>query len=129
MRGKRSTGPVDANVGQAIRAYRLSKGLSQTALAEKIGLSFQQIQKYEKGVNRVAAGRLMQIAEALDVPLSALFDGVQQAVGKATQAGSPLALLAEPDALRLARAFSGILDTQVRRAVVDLVENIALHPR
>jgi transcriptional regulator with XRE-family HTH domain len=129
MPGKRSAGPVDATVGQSIRVHRLAKGLTQTDLAEKIGLTFQQVQKYEKGANRVGAGRLMQIAEALDVPLIALFEGVQHTGGKITQAGSPLALLAAPDALRLVDAFSGIFDTQVRRAIVELVERVALHPK
>jgi transcriptional regulator with XRE-family HTH domain len=129
MPGNRKTGLVDANVAQSIRVHRLAKGVSQTDLAEKIGVTFQQVQKYEKGTNRVTAGRLMQIAEALDVPLIALFEGVQHSAGKSTQAGPPLALLAEPDAMRLARAFSGILDPPIRRAVVALVESIASHPK
>jgi transcriptional regulator with XRE-family HTH domain len=70
---KRGPHPIDVLVGQNIRICRLQRGLSQSELGEKVGVKFQQIQKYEKGVNRVGASRLFQIAAALEVPLTSLF--------------------------------------------------------
>ena len=114
--------PVDVEVGHRIRIERLSRGLSQTALANQLGVTFQQVQKYEKGVNRVGAGRLVRIGEALDVPVSFFFGG--------TDAGSEdtraiLGFLDTSYSLRLLRAFSRIPPGGVQRAVVDLVESIA----
>ena len=114
--------PVDVEVGHRIRIERLSRGLSQTALANQLGVTFQQVQKYEKGVNRVGAGRLVRVAEALDVPVSFFFGG--------TDAGSEdtraiLGFLDTSYSLRLLRAFSRIPPGGVQRAVVDLVESIA----
>src|SRR5215211_1737448 len=78
MKDPKKPDPVDVEVGQRIRIQRLQSGLSQTALAEQLGVTFQQVQKYEKGVNRVGAGRLTKIAEVLAVPVSTLF-GVHDA--------------------------------------------------
>src|SRR5215469_8390365 len=85
MQGKRRGGQVDAVVGQTIRLLRLQKRLSQTALAQKIGVSFQQVQKYENGTNRVGASRMVQIAQALRVPLDSLFQRVDGAQLKPEQ--------------------------------------------
>ena len=112
----------DAVVGHNIRVQRLAKKMLQSALADAIGITFQQVQKYEKGVNRVGAGRLVRIGEALDVPVSFFFGG--------TDAGSEdtraiLGFLDTSYSLRLLRAFSRIPPGGVQRAVVDLVESIA----
>ena len=74
---------VDRIVGRNIRIYRLAKGLSQTQLADQLGLTFQQVQKYEKGKNRVGAGRLFEISQILDVPLPSMFEGSKMVRSKA----------------------------------------------
>ena len=119
---KKGPHQTDIVVGRNIRLRRLAKSMSQTALAERLGITFQQIQKYEKGVNRVGASRLMQIAEALDVPVHAFFDG---AGAVAIDDASPLELIADPQALRVARAFAQIREGRLRRSVMGLIEDIA----
>src|SRR3954468_8371436 len=118
----KSTTSHDIEVGQRIRARRMAKGMSQTELGALLGVTFQQVQKYEKGVNRVGAGRLVRVAEALDVPVSFFFG--------ATDIGSNdtrviLGFLDTSYALRLLRAFSRIPQGEIQRAIVDLVESIA----
>ena len=113
--------PVDRVVGQNIRIIRLQKSLSQTELGRRIGVSFQQIQKYENGSNRVGAGRLMRIAKVLGVPVNALFDG---APTRGRDPPHPLArsLLAKEHNLRLVESFDQITDRRLRTAVLRLVE-------
>jgi transcriptional regulator with XRE-family HTH domain len=127
--GSKRAGPIDAVVGRTIRALRLSKGISQGALGLRLGVSFQQIQKYENGTNRVGAGRLAQIAMALDVPMEALLQGVQTAKRRSRKEDDPLTLLSTGQAMRLARAFSRIADGRVRVALVSLAEGIASEGR
>lgn len=123
--------PVDVEVGHRIRIERLARGLSQTALANQLGVTFQQVQKYEKGVNRVGAGRLTKIAEVLGVPVGAFFTGKEmlddEQVAAAAAGGdsSPLKLLTVSGAFRLLRAYAGIEDSTLRRSIVDLVEQIS----
>jgi transcriptional regulator with XRE-family HTH domain len=114
---------IDKLVGRNVRIHRLTKGLSQTALADRVGLTFQQIQKYEKGTNRVGSGRLFQFASILGVPITAFFEGSETAKHAPTQ--RVMDRLAEPHSLRLLNAFSGIPDPGVRRSVLELVEKIA----
>jgi transcriptional regulator with XRE-family HTH domain len=120
--------PVDVLVGRNIRLYRIAAEFSQIQLGNKIGVTFQQVQKYEKGTNRVGASRLNMIAKALNVPLARLFDGVES---DKTKGGSnqTATLIAEPHAFRLASAFAKISDSDVRRNIVQLVESIAVHNR
>ncbi len=115
---------LDAAVGTKIRVFRISRGLSQTELADRIGVTFQQVQKYEKGANRIGASRLSQIAAALDVSVGELFEMSKK---KATKPDSPFKLLAEPGALRVLRAYAQTSDPRVRRAIVNLIEGIARH--
>jgi transcriptional regulator with XRE-family HTH domain len=120
--------PVDVEVGQRIRIERLQSGLSQTSLAEQLGVTFQQVQKYEKGVNRVGAGRLTKIAKVLGVSVSTFFgahDGATIERSDRGTANSPLKLLTVPGALRLLRAYGQLNDGKMRRSIVDLVENIS----
>ena len=122
--------PVDVEVGHRIRIERLSRGLSQTALANQLGVTFQQVQKYEKGVNRVGAGRLTKIAEVLGVPVSTFFSGkevLESEQGRSSDDTSPLKLLTVSGAFRLLRAYADIEDTNLRRSIVDLVEQISSH--
>ena len=120
--------PVDIEVGHRIRIERLARGLSQTALANELGVTFQQVQKYEKGVNRVGAGRLTKIAEVLGIEVGTFFSGkemLEQERSNNVGAASPLKLLTVSGAFRLLRAYGDIKDTNLRRALVDLIEQIA----
>jgi transcriptional regulator with XRE-family HTH domain len=122
--------PVDVEVGHRIRLERLARGLSQTALANQLGVTFQQVQKYEKGVNRVGAGRLTKIAEVLGVPVGSFFSGkevLDSEVDRDVDQASPLKLLTVSGAFRLLRAYSEIEDSELRRCIVDLVEQIKIH--
>jgi transcriptional regulator with XRE-family HTH domain len=119
--------PVDVEVGHRIRIERLARGLSQTALANQLGVTFQQVQKYEKGVNRVGAGRLTKIAEVLGVAVGTFFTGkeiLESEQGRTGGEASPLKLLTVSGAFRLLRAYADIEDGNLRRSIVDLVEQI-----
>jgi transcriptional regulator with XRE-family HTH domain len=122
---KKGPSPVDIEVGRRIRLQRMSAGMSQTELAHEIGVTFQQVQKYEKGANRVGAGRLTQIATALSLPISAFFESADEAsAAKGKPASSPVELLTQPNALRLLQAYSAIPDESIRASIVRLVEAI-----
>jgi transcriptional regulator with XRE-family HTH domain len=123
--------PVDKYVGSRVRMRRMMLGMSQEKLGEGLGLTFQQIQKYEKGTNRVGASRIQQISEILQVPVSFLFEGCPS--GAISSRGfcedaSPVYVadfLATPEGLALSRAFTRISDGRLRRSLVELVEQIA----
>ena len=123
--------PVDVEVGHRIRIQRLARGLSQTALANHLGVTFQQVQKYEKGVNRVGAGRLTRIAEVLGVPVGSFFTGQEKLTQEGADAGaeSPLKLLTVSGAFRLLRSYAEIEDGNLRRSIVELVEKVASQRR
>src|SRR5690242_21645769 len=123
----RKSGPLDAMVGAKIRMFRINRGMSQTVLAERIGVTFQQVQKYEKGANRVGASRLTQIADVLGVPIPTLFDGAPT-VGQASPEQSPRYLLAKPHSLRLLQGFDRIDNDATRLAVLHLVESLMHAP-
>jgi len=103
--------PVDKYVGSRVRMRRIMLGMSQEKLGEALGLTFQQVQKYEKGTNRVGASRLQQISEILQVPVSFLFEGGPSGVA---------------EGLALTRAFTRISDAKLRRSIVEMVEQIAV---
>jgi transcriptional regulator with XRE-family HTH domain len=111
--------PLDVMVGARIRIFRVHRGVSQIDLAEQIGVTFQQVQKYERGINRVGAGRLLRIATTLGVSIGELFDSSDQ---KLADSSSPFRLLAEPGALRLLKSYERTSDPSVRRAVIELAE-------
>jgi transcriptional regulator with XRE-family HTH domain len=112
--------PLDAIVGAKIRIFRVNRGLSQSDLAKKIGVTFQQVQKYEKGANRVGAGRLSRIAAALGVSVGELFESP----GERTDSTSPIGLLAQPGTLRVVKAFSQTSNPRLRRAITRLLESL-----
>jgi transcriptional regulator with XRE-family HTH domain len=112
----------DKLIGEKIRARRLKMGLSQEALAAKLGVTFQQIQKCEKGVNRVGSGRLYEIAEHLEAPVASFFES--EAKSKTGRKPSPFDLLADPTSLRMVQEFSKLGDVKLRRAVLGLVERM-----
>jgi transcriptional regulator with XRE-family HTH domain len=117
---QRSVGKADTELGRRIRLRRVEQHISQTELGDKLGVSFQQVQKYEKGVNRVGASRLQQIATALDVPLTFFYSSD----GKAREVES-LMFIDSSFSLRLLRAYSKIKDQVVQRQFVSLIECIA----
>ena len=124
--------PVDKYVGSRVRMRRIMLGMSQEKLGEALGLTFQQVQKYEKGTNRVGASRIQQISEILQVPVSFLFEGSPAATGReaGSEAVSPAYVsdfLATSEGLALTRAFTRIGDAKLRRSIVELVEQIAVH--
>ncbi len=123
---KRSPNAADGEVGESIRAHRLIAGMSQTDLANKLGVSFQQVQKYEKGVNRVGAGRLPQIAGIFNIPISALFtEHADTSSGRGKASSAPVKLITDPNVLRLLTSYADITDRAVRRCIAELVERIA----
>ena len=119
MKPKEAT-EVDQTVGARITAMRKAKGLSQADLGVAVGVTFQQIQKYEKGINRVGASRLQQIAQCLDVPVATLFED------DAETAKQPhdLLLLSMPGAVALLKAFAEIENDELRRNVLAIVRNV-----
>ena len=131
MAGKKPN-PVDAHVGSRVRLRRMLLGMSQERLGESMGLTFQQVQKYEKGVNRIGASRLFQIAKILDVPVQFFFEEAPQFDGSApagmAEAESEtfiLEFLNSREGLELNRAFVKIADPKVRKSVVDLVRSLS----
>jgi transcriptional regulator with XRE-family HTH domain len=128
----KSPDKVDIQVGQRIRVLRNEAKLSQTTLAQHLGVTFQQVQKYEKGTNRVGAGRLTKIADVLEVPVSRLLgSGEEISVTRDGPGGStsPLALLTAPGALRLLRAYGKVSDGRMRRSIVSVLESVAQQSR
>jgi transcriptional regulator with XRE-family HTH domain len=116
----RSAGKHDLELGKRIRLRRIEQHISQADLGGELGVSFQQVQKYEKGVNRVGAARLQQIATALDVPVTFFYDGD----GKTREVES-LLFLDSSFSLRLLRAYAAIQDQTVQRQLVTFMESIA----
>lgn len=116
---------ADVTIGRNIRAIRLRRGLSQVAVAARLGVTFQQVQKYENGVNRVGGGRLAQLAAALGVPVTALFLGVAEA-WSGNEAPPPIT---DAYAVRTAAAMAGIGDAALRRALLALIERAAVLAR
>ena len=112
--------PVDVHVGKRIRHRRWLAGMTQQQLAERVGIKFQQIQKYETGANRVSASRLWDIADALDVEVSFFFEGLESDVAETdTNAGFPSDILGDKEAMRLVRSYYSIPENQ-RRRLFDL---------
>jgi transcriptional regulator with XRE-family HTH domain len=129
---KKKPNPIDMHVGGRIRLRRNMLGMSQEKLGESLGITFQQIQKYEKGTNRVGASRLQAIASILGVPVSFFFEdapGQESSAGGGFAEESPTAFAMEfcstPEGLQLNRAFFRIADPKVRRRIVELVKSLS----
>jgi transcriptional regulator with XRE-family HTH domain len=127
---KKSPNPIDKHVGSRVRMRRMMLEMSQEKLGEALGLTFQQVQKYEKGTNRIGASRLQQIASILQVPVSFFFEGaphvadVPKGVGEAPSPAYISDFLATSDGLALTKAFMRIKSPKLRRRIVELVEQI-----
>ena len=129
---KKAPNPIDRHVGSRVRMRRMMLSMSQEKLGDALGLTFQQVQKYEKGANRIGASRLQHIAGILQVPVSFFFEGSPTHEGEGPrglgEAPSPAYVsdfLATSDGLSLTKAFVRIKDAKLRRRIVDLVEQIA----
>ena len=137
MMAKKAPNPIDRHVGSRVRMRRMMLSMSQEKLGNSLGLTFQQVQKYEKGTNRIGASRLQQISHILQVPVSFFFEGApaMATTGRTegmSEAPSPAYVsdfLATSDGLALTKAFMRITDSKLRRRIVDLVEQIALNDK
>jgi transcriptional regulator with XRE-family HTH domain len=133
MIAKKAPNPIDKHVGSRVRMRRMMLGMSQEKLGNALGLTFQQVQKYEKGTNRIGASRLQQIAHILQVQVSFFFEGAPavgmsarvEGIGEAPSPAYVSDFLATSDGLALTKAFMRIADSKLRRRIVDLVEQIA----
>ncbi len=132
IENKKRPNPIDIHVGSRIRLRRNMLGMSQEKLGENLGITFQQIQKYEKGTNRVGASRLQAIASILTVPVSFFFEdapgqphGGQPGLAEDSQTTYVVDFINSAEGLQLNRAFVRITDARVRRKIVDLVKTLA----
>ena len=126
--GRKSPHSIDQYVGNRLRLRRKMLSMSQARLAEAIGLTFQQVQKYENGLNRMGSSRLMQIANVLEVPVTYFFEGAPGEPKISRTAPSPdfvTQFLSREEGLALTRAFMRLRDAKIKRSIVHLVENIA----
>jgi transcriptional regulator with XRE-family HTH domain len=125
-RGTGVPAPVDVHVGARVRTRRLLIGMNQETLARALGLTFQQVQKYEGGANRISASRLSQIAEVLGVPISYFFHDLDGAGDEASAHDLEMReRLQRPEAIELIRAFYAIADQRIRNQFLDMVKAVA----
>jgi len=123
--------PVDVHVGARVRLRRMMLDISQETLGKALGLTFQQVQKYEKGANRIGASRLMELAELLEVPVQFFYDDFGGAIGAAPGLAESdpgedfMALVSSPEGVQLCRHFAAIKDPQVKKRVLELVKTIS----
>lgn len=123
--------PMDVHVGARLKLRRMILGISQEALGGSLGLTFQQVQKYEKGANRIGASRIFELSNLLDVPVQYFYDDFHNAAAPAVgfaeaEAGEAfMELVNSPEGVELCRCFSGIKDPRVKKRVLDLVKTIA----
>jgi transcriptional regulator with XRE-family HTH domain len=138
IKDKKVPNPIDRHVGSRVRMRRVMLGMSQEKLGDSLGLTFQQVQKYEKGTNRIGASRLQQISRTLDVPPAFFFEGAPmldavpreeatQQIGVAEEASSSYVsdFLSTSEGLHLNMAFARIQDAKVRKRIIDLVVALA----
>lgn len=131
---KRTPNPIDQYVGARIRMRRIILGMSQERLGDAIGLTFQQIQKYEKGINRIGASRLQQVGHVLNVPVEFFFEGAPSQIdgtrlddgfGEGMTASYVTEFMSTNEGIHLMQAFMRIKDAKIRRRIVDLIEVMA----
>lgn len=126
---RKKPNPTDIYVGQRIRFARNIEGMSQEALASILGITFQQVQKYEKGTNRVSASRLQHIANTFGVPVSFFFEAAPGAAesGIVSEANALMHHLMKPDVVELVRSFASIADASARAGLLSAVKAVAKH--
>ena len=130
----RRANPIDAHVGGRVRLWRMLLGMSQEKLAEKLGLTFQQVQKYEKGINRIGASRLYELSQLLGVGVDFFYEDapvgvsslpVNPGFAEANGENYIVDFLNSREGLELNRAFTRITDAKVRRSIIELVRSLA----
>jgi transcriptional regulator with XRE-family HTH domain len=130
MAAKKSPNPIDKHVGSRVRMRRLMLAMSQEKLGDALGLTSQQVQKYEKGTNRIGASRLQHISHMLQVPVAFFFEGGPDVPVELTRRDRPappdelISFMTTREGLTLAKAFTRIRNVQLRRRIVDLVEQV-----
>jgi transcriptional regulator with XRE-family HTH domain len=128
--------PVDLHVGHRVRAQRQALGLSQDRLGKELGLTFQQVQKYERGMNRVSASRLFELGQVLNVPADFFFRGLDHDLEKSAantrtgfaegaQEGFTVDALSNRETMELVRAYSAIRDPKVKRQFLEMIKALA----
>ncbi len=125
---KKQANPIDAQVGNRVRIRRMLIGMSQEKLGDLLGLTFQQVQKYEKGVNRIGAGRLYEISRILGVPIDFFYEsvaGTGEGFAESENAPPVMEFVSSGEGLQLSLAFMKIKDPKVRKRVLDLVKSLA----
>jgi transcriptional regulator with XRE-family HTH domain len=123
---KKQANPIDIQVGNRVRIRRMLIGMSQERLGDLLGLTFQQVQKYEKGVNRIGAGRLFEVSRILNVPIDFFYEGVNTQSGAEMESAPPvMEFVSSGEGLQLALAFMKIKDVKVRKRMLDLVKSLA----
>lgn len=127
---KRQPNPVDIHVGGRLRMRRMLVGMSQEKLGESLGLTFQQVQKYEKGTNRIGASRLYKISQILSVPVNFFFENIpneEEAIGFSENNSENFAydFMNSAEGFQLGQAFSSIKDVRIRRRIIDLVRSLS----
>ena len=124
---KKVSNPIDVHVGDRVKVRRVELGLSQTQLGQALGITFQQVQKYEKGANRISASRLQQVSDILKVPASYFFKGSpgeMKVKGNSSPVGYVSEFISSNEGLTLIKAFMKIKDAKVRRHIVNLVDQL-----
>ena len=132
-RNARRANPIDVHVGSRVRLRRMLLGMSQEKLGEHLGLTFQQIQKYEKGINRIGASRLFDLSQVLAVPVQYFYEELPAGVAEAGAAGFgerpsenyTVEFLGSREGLELNKAFARIGDLRIRRSIVELIRSLA----
>lgn len=127
---KRQPNPVDIHVGGRLRMRRMLVGMSQEKLGESLGLTFQQVQKYEKGTNRIGASRLYKISQILSVPVNFFFENIpneEETIGFSENNSENFAydFMNSAEGFQLGQAFSSIKDVRIRRRIIDLVRSLS----
>ncbi len=127
---KKSPNEIDRHIGSRVKARRIMLGMSQEKLGEALGLTFQQVQKYEKGMNRISVGRLVDIAKILGVEIHFFFDGIKSGKaesGFAEEESPPYIadVMSTPEGLQLIRTFTAIRNPKIRKSIVQLVVSLA----
>ena len=127
--GEKSPNPVDIHVGSRVRLRRLLLSMSQEKLGDELGVTFQQVQKYERGANRIGASRLYRVAEVLQVPIGFFFEGLDTATAGGFADGDQTPLVDDfinsPEGVALAAAFARIREPSVRRKLLELARTLA----
>jgi transcriptional regulator with XRE-family HTH domain len=123
MSSKNNTAELEARIGERIRSRRIRAGVSQENLGKPLGITFQQIQKYEKGTNRVSAGRLLKIAEVLECSVMDFFEGLQDS--RTSAAAEFSKFMATKEGIEIIEAMMRIRTQELRRTVIDIAEKLA----